>query len=241
MRGAHTYKVGAEIRQMKYPNFNFTYTAGEYTFGTSTSVGNASNYTTQTSLNGTTVSSGFAGFGFASFLLGGAQAIAINAPINLMTENYQSAVYLQDSWKVSRKLTLDYGVRWDYGTYQKEQFGRYGDFSATVPNPSASGRPGALIYEANCSCQFAHNYPYAIGPRLGAAYQIDHSTVVRGGIGLVYGSLDSSAATGYSSNAASASTPAFGQIVGLLQNGIPSSVQATWPTLNNPAAGQGPG
>ncbi len=241
VRGAHTYKVGAEIRQMKYPNFNFTYTAGEYTFGTSTSVGNASNYTTQTALNGTTVSSGFAGFGLASFLLGGAQAIAVNAPINLMTENYQSALFVQDSWKVNRKLTLDYGLRWDYGTYQKEQFGRYGDFSATTPNPSADGRPGAIIYEANCNCNFAHNYPYAIGPRLGAAYQVDSKTVVRGGVGVVYGNLDSSAATGYSSNAASASTPGFGQIAGLLQNGIPSSVQAAWPTLNNPAAGQAPG
>jgi hypothetical protein len=246
VRGAHTYKAGFEIRQMKYPNFNFTNTAGTYTFNTlnglaSATVGNISNYTTQTSLNGTTVSNGFAGFGLASFLLGGAQAISVNAPINLMTENYQSAVYLQDSWKVSRKLTLDYGVRWDYGTYQKEQFGRYGDFSPTLPNPSASGRPGALIYEANCNCNFAHNYPYAIGPRLGAAYQIDSKTVIRGGIGVVYGSLDGSAATGYASNSASASTPAFGQIAGLLQNGIPSSVQATWPTLSNPAAGQGPG
>ncbi len=246
VRGAHTYKVGAEIRQMKYPNFNFTYTAGEYTFNTlnglaSATVGNVSNYTTQTSLNGASVSSGFAGFGFASFLLGGAQAIAINAPINLQTENYQSALFLQDSWKVNRKLTLDYGLRWDYGTYQKEQFGRYGDFSPTVPNPSAGGRLGALIYEANCNCSFAHNYPFAIGPRLGAAYQINENTVFRGGVGVVYGSLDASAATGYASNAANASTPAFGQIAGLLQNGIPSSVQAAWPTLGNPAAGQTPG
>ena len=60
-------------------------------------------------------------------------------------------------------------------------------------------------------------------------------------MGIVYGSLDGSAATGYSSNSAVATTPAFGQIVGLLQNGIPPSVQAAWPTLNNPAAGQGPG
>ena len=97
-------------------------------------------------------------------------------------------------------MTLDYGLRWDYGTYQKEQFGRYGDFSPTTPNPSASGRPGALIYEANCNCNFAHNYPYAIGPRLGAAYQIDSKTVIRGGVGVVYGSLDASAATGYASN-----------------------------------------
>ncbi len=254
VRGSHTYKAGFEIRQMKYPNFNFTYTAGEYAFatysggltgagtsGTLATVGNVSNYTTQTSLNGTAVNSGFAGFGFASFLLGGAQNIAINAPINLETENYQSAAFLQDSWKVNRKLTLDYGLRWDYGTYQKEQFGRYGDFSRTTPNPSASGQPGALIYEANCNCNFAKNYPYAIGPRLGVAYQMDEKTVIRGGAGIVYGSLDASAATGYASNAAISSTPAFGQIVGLLQNGIPSNVQAAWPTLNNPAAGQAPG
>ena len=241
VRGSHTYKAGFEIRQMRYPNFNFTYTAGQYTFGTSTAVGNISNYTTQTSLAGTTVSSGFAGFGFASFLLGGAQAIAINAPINLRTQNYQSALFLQDSWKVSRKLTLDYGLRWDYGTYQREQFGRYGDFSATTPNPSASGRLGAIIYEANCKCSFAKNYPFAIGPRLGAAYQLNDKTVLRGGVGIVYGSLDGSAATGYASNSANASTPAFGQIAGLLQNGIPSTVQAAWPTLNNPAAGQAPG
>jgi TonB dependent receptor len=254
VHGAHTYKAGFEIRQMKYPNFNFTYTAGEYLFatysggltgagtsGTQATVGNVSNFTTQTSLNGATVNSGFAGFGFASFLLGGAQNIAINAPVNLQTSNYQSAIFLQDSWKVNRKLTLDYGLRWDYGTYQKEQFGRYGDFSSTTPNPSASGRPGALIYEANCNCNFANNYPYAIGPRLGAAYQLDDKTVIRGGVGIVYGSLDGSAATGYSSNAAIAATPAFGQIAGLLKDGIPSSVQAAWPTLSNPAAGQAPG
>src|SRR4029077_4422409 len=112
-------------------------------------------------------------------------------------QNYQSAVYLQDSWKVTRKLTLDYGLRWDYGTYQREQFGRYGDFSRNVPNPSASGRLGAVIYEANCKCNFANNYPYAVGPRLGAPYQVNRNTVIRGGIGVVYGSLDSSAALGF--------------------------------------------
>jgi hypothetical protein len=257
VHGAHTYKAGFEIRQMKYPNFNFTYTGGEYLFATynngnggltgagtvapQATVGNVSNYTTQTSLNGTAVNSGFAGFGFASFLLGGAQNIAINAPINLQTSNLQSAIFLQDSWKVNRKLTLDYGLRWDYGTYQKEQFGRYGDFSRSTPNPSASGRPGAIIYEANCNCNFSNNYPYAIGPRLGVAYQVNDKTVVRGGAGIVYGNLDGSAALGASSNSATAANPGFGQIAGLLKDGIPASVQAAWPTLNNPAAGQAPG
>ena len=155
-----------------------------------------------------------------------------------MTENYETALYMQDSWKVTRKLTLDYGVRWDYGTYQREQFGRYASFSPTAPNPSASGRLGAQTYEASCNCNFAHNYRYAIGPRLGVAYQIDRKTVIRGGVGVVYGATTNQ--TGSTTNSANANTPAFGQIVGLLQNGIPSNVISQWPTLN-PAAGQGVG
>jgi hypothetical protein len=228
VRGAHTYKVGFEIRQQKFPNFNFTGSSGIYTIN--------SNWTTQPSLANVTVASGFAGFGFASFLLGGLSGAEQVAPITAMTENYESALYVQDSWKVTRKLTLDYGLRWDYGTYQREQFGRYSEFSATTPNPSADGRLGAQIYEATCHCDFAHNYPYAIGPRLGAAYQIDRKTVIRGGVGVVYGATTVQTAGG-TTNTASASTPAYGQIVGLLQNGIPSNVVAQWPTFN-PAAGQ---
>ncbi len=228
VRGSHTYKIGFEIRQEKFPNFNFSGSAGTYT--------TSSNWTTQTSLQGTTVANGFAGFGLASFELGGLSAATINAPFTAMTYRYESAVYLQDSWKVTRKLTLDYGLRWDYGTYQPEQFGRYSDFSATTPNPAASGRLGAQIFEATCNCHFAHNYPYSIGPRLGAAYQINSKTVIRGGVGVVYGQT-TNATGGTGSTAASASTPGFGQIVGLLQNGIPSNVVASFPNFS-PNAGQ---
>ena len=103
----------------------------------------------------------------------------MNAPIALGTSKIQTALYLQDTWKITRKLTLDYGVRWDHGTYQSEQYGRVADFSATTPNPSAAGRLGARVYEATCNCKFANAYPYAIGPRLGVAYQIDSKTVIR--------------------------------------------------------------
>jgi hypothetical protein len=230
VRGAHTYKAGFEIRQQKFPNYNWSGSAGNYqTF---------SNWTTQPSLAGTTLSTGFAGFGLASFLLGGVSGVTINAPIAAMTENYQSAIFLQDSWKVTRKLTLDYGLRWDYGTYQREQFGRYASFSPTVPNPSAGGHLGGQIFEATCNCQFAHNYPYAIGPRLGAAYQLNSKTVINAGFGVVYGA--NTVQTGSTTNVASASTPAFGQIVGTLQSGIPSSVNIQWPTFSA-GAGQAPG
>jgi len=242
VRGGHTYKAGFEIRQEKFPNYDYSGSAGSY--------GTGPGWTNQTSLQGTTLSTGFAGFGFASFLLGGlnpfpgalpgttVQGATVNAPIALATSKFQTALYLQDTWKMTRKLTLDYGVRWDYGTYQKEQYGRLGSFSSATPNPSASGRLGARVYEANCSCNFAHAYPYAIGPRLGVAYQMDRKTVLRGGFGVVYNSTSNSVAG--ASNSAAAGTPAFGQSVGLLKDGIPAGVNAQWPTFN-PAAGQSVG
>ena len=46
---------------------------------------------------------------------------------------------------------------------------------------------GAPIFESTCGCSFVSNYPYAIGPRLGVAYQINPKTVFRGGWGIAYG------------------------------------------------------
>ena len=54
-------------------------------------------------------------------------------------------------------------------------------FSPTVANPSAGGHLGGQVFEATCNCTVAHNYPYALGPRLGAAYQINSKTVINGG------------------------------------------------------------
>jgi hypothetical protein len=239
--GSHTYKAGFEIRQMKYPNYNFSYSAGVYYpyLSGATTTSPASTCTTQLSLNGTTLSTGYAGFGLASFLLGCVSEAAIYSPIAAMTENYESAIYLQDSWKVTRKLTVDYGLRWDYGTYQHEQYGRYNTFSPTVANPSAGGHLGGQIFEATCNCNFAHNYPYAIGPRVGAAYQVNSKTVLNAGIGLVYGA-NSNQYGGTGANSAQTSAPAFGQTVGSLQNGIPAGVGVTWPNFSA-GAGQAPG
>src|SRR6201999_2333220 len=90
----------------------------------------------------------------------------------------QWGVFLQDSWKVTRKLTVDYGLRWDYGTAPREQYGRSASLGLTTPNPAVGGRLGAPVFEATCNCTFVSNYPYAIGPRLGVAYQVDPKTVV---------------------------------------------------------------
>ena len=98
----------------------------------------------------------------------------------------QWGFFIQDSWKLTRRLTVDYGLRWDYATPAHEEYGRSANLSLTTPNPAAGGRPGAAIFEATCHCNFVSSYPYAIGPRLGIAYSINPKTVLRAGWGFAY-------------------------------------------------------
>jgi hypothetical protein len=94
---------------------------------------------------------------------------------------------LNSNWKITRKLTLDYGIRWDLETAQHEEYGRLGQFSETVANPLAGGHLGSTIFANTCNCSFYQkSYPYGIGPRIGIAYQIDPKTVFRGGWGVTY-------------------------------------------------------
>src|SRR5689334_12496916 len=62
------------------------------------------------------------------------------------------------------------------------------DAAFNTPNPVAGNRNGSVLYEATCKCSYNHNYPWAFGPRLGAAYQITPKTVFRAGVGVAYGS-----------------------------------------------------
>ena len=230
--GGHTFKLGMDWRLERFPNVIAANSSGTYVFGP--------NMTEQPYLQGVSTNQGFDGFEFASFLLGGMSSNTLNAPIGLSNNKSQTALYLQDTWKVTRKLTLDYGLRWDYGTYTAEQHGRIGSVGLAVPNPSASGRPGGLQFEATCNCNFANNYPYAIGPRIGLAYQIDSKTVLRAGFGVVYNSTASPTLPA-SNNAGTNSLPAnSGQITGLFKDGMPSEVQPKWPSFE-PNVGMAPG
>ena len=127
------------------------------------------------------------GFSYASFMLGLPDDIEISPNTQTKTGQHSIGLYAQDTWKVTRKFTLDYGLRYDFQTYLTEQHGRMPIASFSTPNPTVGGLLGAVLYGASCKCEFSHNYPYAFAPRVGAAYQIDTKTVLRGGAGLTYG------------------------------------------------------
>jgi hypothetical protein len=240
VRRNHTYKIGWDFLTTQIPTNNLSNTSGTWSFGASGIITASS--TNQPALQGVTTSAGSptTGFGFADFLMGNLSQVTLGVNADSSNRKKQTALFLQDTWKVTRRFTLDYGLRWDYGTYAKEQYGRSGNFDFNVPNPSAGNHPGGQIYEATCHCQFANIYPYAIGPRVGLAYQLNSKTVVRGGIGIVY---RATAIVGGSINRTGNSTTlSFGQYLPTtLAQGLPSSISIKWPDVNNPAAGQPPG
>jgi hypothetical protein len=191
VKGNHTIKGGMEIwwqAQITAPP-----TGVGLTFAGLTNAGIASSAGTVTNAGATgvpatlTTSTYSAGFPYANFLLGAVTSATQYAPVDARMFKTQYAMFLQDSWKVTRRLTIDYGLRWDFATAAQEQYGRSANFSPTTPNPAAGNRLGAAIFESTCHCEFVGSYPYAIGPRLGIAYQLNEKTVFRGGWGIAYG------------------------------------------------------
>ena len=185
VRDNHTYKVGAEYRLESYTDRNTRGASGVLAF--------SSNQTAMPYLQTTNVSGGNLGFPYASFLLGEANTATVNAPQDPQWRNSRWGLFVQDTWKVTRKLTLDLGIRWDLQDQGHEIHWRNSMFGPNVKNPSAGGLLGGMQYEGygpgRCDCKFIPRYPYAIGPRVGFAYQIDPKTVIRGGWGVVYANL----------------------------------------------------
>jgi hypothetical protein len=185
VKGNHSYKFGADLIVDGIQTLNYTRANGVYTFAaTESSIGTWQN---GRGLNSTT------GFSYASFLMGRTDALAISQLTDSRLGNHSLAFYAQDSWKVTRKLTLNYGLRYDFVTLLREQYGRMQSANFTKPNPVAGNRPGSVDYEATCGCSFNKNYPWALGPRLSMAYQVAPKTVIRAGAGIAYSSSPNNA------------------------------------------------
>ena len=175
IRGSHTMKAGAEVW---FQGNNSNPPSGvSLTYGVNA---------TSLPQGGLNLGSSQIGFQYASFLLGDVSAAEQGAPRGVRMGSSQWGLFAQDTWKVNRKLTLDIGLRWDYAQGGQETYGRSANFSPTTINPSAGGHPGTFIYEATCKCTFVDNYKFGIGPRVGAAYQINSKTVLRAGWGFAY-------------------------------------------------------
>jgi hypothetical protein len=155
------------------------------------------NSTTQTFTNALSSSSGNS---YASFLLGavgnnGGAAPSINLqPVSEVGGRFHvAAPYIQDNWKITNKLTIDMGIRWDYFPPFHEVKDRW-TFLNTKMNNAATNTPGTMQFAGNyggtgvsCNCTTpVETYWKNFGPRLGLAYAVDDKTVFRVGIATIF-------------------------------------------------------
>jgi hypothetical protein len=185
IRGNHSYKAGGEFKHDDFTNISYSGLSPAFNFSTAE---------TSQPLYGQGLPSGTnIGHGLASFLLGLFDSASIG---NVLAPQYRRntwGFFVQDTWKVTRNLTLDYGVRYDLQQPNRELWNRTSTFNTKVVNPNANGLLGGVLYAGSgpgrCNCTLVPIYPYAIAPRLGVAYRVNSQTVLRGGVGISYGQV----------------------------------------------------
>ena len=185
IRGNHSYKVGGEFKHDDFTNISYAGLSPVFNFNIAET---SQPLYGQGLPNGTNI-----GHGLASFLLGLYDSAAIG---NVLAPQYRRntwGFFVQDTWKVSRRLTLDYGIRYDLQQPNHELWNRTSTFRRDVVNPNANGRLGGVLYAGEgagrCACTLVPIYPYAIAPRLGVAFKLNQKTVARGGVGISYGQV----------------------------------------------------
>jgi Carboxypeptidase regulatory-like domain/TonB dependent receptor len=243
IRGNHSYKTGAEWRLNSWTDRNSRGSQGILNFSAAE--------TGLPYLQSTNVGGGVVGYPYASFMLGLADSATVGAVADPQWRKQAWGLFLQDTWKLTRKLTLDYGLRWDLQGQGHEIHYRTSMFGPTIPNPSAGNIPGALVFEGfgngRCNCNFINTYPYAIAPRLGAAYQLDSKTVLRGGWGLSYGQvptyyyITNGALLGVGFNQQAFTSPSFGTAGAVLKNGLKTDLAGLYAASLNPGLVPNPG
>jgi hypothetical protein len=178
VHGAHTIKFGGEYRHLQEVFRNNNNQSGTLNFAQGS-----------TGLPGVD-----SGNPVASFLIGAVDNGNLNVYNVAKYGPIQRAysLHLGDTWKVTPKFTLNYGVRWDQFSPTWETSDQMSFFSF-APNPGAGNLPGSLVFAGNKwgDASAGVRYPETLwhggfAPRVGLAYAVSENTVVRAGYGLFY-------------------------------------------------------
>jgi len=127
------------------------------------------------------------GFDEAAALLGaGSWGLGGNFTVTPAFAQKYFGIYTQNDWRATPRLTLNLGLRWDLQPGPTERYNRITSFDRDATNPFNT--PGALAFagEGGYSRNLWDTQYKDFGPRLGAAYRLGDTWVVRGGYGITY-------------------------------------------------------
>jgi hypothetical protein len=174
VRGKHTIKMGFQWLKEAQNSLSSGRTGGYFNFVKS-----------ETGLLG----NGNTGYGVASFLLGRAdeeQAQYIYAPSYNRVGYY--AAFAQDDFKVTRKFTLNLGLRWDLFTPDFQKYYHKGWVDPTLPNPALTPNIlGTFVVASPSNPTGVNTYYRNFSPRVSVAYALNNKTVIRTGYGIFFG------------------------------------------------------
>ncbi len=157
MRGAHALKVGAEVRRIDENGILDYYARGSMSF-----------------------SGALSGTGISDLLLG-LPSFSIQAKSNNPQAQRTTSLgmFVQDDWKVSRRLTLNLGLRWEFNSPPVDAHNNMSAFDLATGQVQQVGTNG--LSRSGLRPDYTN-----FGPRVGFAYSLDSQTVVRGGYGIYY-------------------------------------------------------
>ena len=177
VKGRHTLKFGVEYRNLTNNVPYVTGEAGEFRFGRLT--------TGLREIN--------SGSPIASFLLEQVDSanFSIRNATRAITIQTSWIAHAGDTWRISPRLSLNYGLRWETISPSFEKHDFFSFLDPTGLNPAAGNRPGRLVFAGDQAgaASFGRRYPEAryfkaFAPRIGIAYSPREKTVVRLGYGI---------------------------------------------------------
>lgn len=173
--GRHTFNIGWEMRHAAQDDDECPTCGGKFTFSN------------RTTANPNSI--GTSGNAFASFLLGDADSAYRRLTQENRLRNFYAGSYIQDDIKVTPRLTVNAGLRWDVMVPFTEEHNNVVYFDANASNAAAVGVSGAALLGAanklGVSGYDRANIVYThVDPRLGVAYRIDRKTVISSGFSI---------------------------------------------------------
>jgi hypothetical protein len=176
-KGKHFLKAGADIRYNHYNQRPLQGTTFNF-------------HPRATAIPNEPYSGNRTGYAMASYMLGIVDSGAQNDPVGLGMRLRYYSFFFQDDWKVSPKLTLNLGLRWEYQPPQYEAADRLSSWNPAKTDPE-SGLPGAYDFAGNCNVctgnrTFGRRSLRDWAPRFGLAYQFLPKWTLRAAYGIYF-------------------------------------------------------